>query len=380
MIRLLLPAVAAIAITTVSFAYLDMPFVWSMIVWSVAAIVTAVLAKSDWLKVIAISALAGFVVLGGYEGYLQSQHQPVSQQFDGTYTLEYSVDYGWRAKALGYAPIRNKVVTSRLTRNQRTLYDVKYSIGEDGLRVTSPFEEDAICVLFFGGSFTFGEGVNDDESMPYQVGLQSEGAVRAYNFGFHGYGPHQMLSALQLGVVDKTIECEPQHVVYQMITSHVKRVVGLSSWDKNGPRYELDQDGAVNLLGRFGDPEFEPSEPTWFRRQLDKILLYPKLFGRWDITNAQGITLMTAIVDESIQTVAEKYPDADFHIVIWDSNRFLPKEFVAQVDDRARQHMVTEFIPDFIENQTDYRLGDGHPSALAHHKVAKYLVENVLLD
>jgi hypothetical protein len=56
----------------------------------------------------------------------------------------------------------------------------------------------------FGCSFTFREGVEDREAMPYLVGELSKYIV--YNFGFHGYGAHQMLSALEYGIVDRIVD------------------------------------------------------------------------------------------------------------------------------------------------------------------------------
>jgi hypothetical protein len=73
------------------------------------------------------------------------------------------------------------------------IYDVTYTIDADGLRIAAGLDEnphDNRCMLFFGCSFTFGEGVDDHEAMPYVAGTLAN--LRAYNFGFPGYGPHQM--------------------------------------------------------------------------------------------------------------------------------------------------------------------------------------------
>ena len=94
--------------------------------------------------------------------------------------------------------------------------------------------------------------------MPYLVGERSGNRFRVYNFGFHGYGPHQMLAALTGGRVQDTVDCQPTHVVYQAIVPHVERVSGLATWDRHGPRYVETQDGGVRLAGRFDDTEVKP--------------------------------------------------------------------------------------------------------------------------
>ena len=45
-------------------------------------------------------------------------------------------------------------------------------------------------MIIFGDSFTFGEGLNCVQMMPYRVGEIGGGRFEVYNFGFQGYGPH----------------------------------------------------------------------------------------------------------------------------------------------------------------------------------------------
>ena len=65
------------------------------------------------------------------------------------------------------------------------------SVDKRGLRVEPPLapSHGDRCVLFFGCSYTFGEGVNDTETLPYRTGVLAEGLLRMINFGLHSYGP-----------------------------------------------------------------------------------------------------------------------------------------------------------------------------------------------
>ncbi len=90
-------------------------------------------------------------------------------------------------------------------------------------------KENGKCVLFFGGSFTFGEGLNDNETMPYSVGIKMKGKYQVYNFGFHGYGPHQMLSAIEHNMVNDIISCKQKYVIYQALVTHADRSGGFLS-------------------------------------------------------------------------------------------------------------------------------------------------------
>src|SRR5262249_33581885 len=61
----------------------------------------------------------------------------------------------------------------------RTIYDVKYSIDDNGVR-KALLHQSGKPVFFFGCSFTFGVGVNDDETLPHQFSTISN--LRTVNF------------------------------------------------------------------------------------------------------------------------------------------------------------------------------------------------------
>lgn len=92
------------------------------------------------------------------------------------YEIQYSKGPNTYNDILGYAPRSRNTIVSKKYRDEQLLYDVTYTIGDDGLRITPKYEliELNQCVVFFGGSFTFGEGLNDEESMPYLVGKLSK--------------------------------------------------------------------------------------------------------------------------------------------------------------------------------------------------------------
>ena len=106
----------------------------------------------------------------------------------------------------GYAPAANDRVRATRRENHEVVYDVVYNFDSHGLRMTPPDgESGGECILFFGGSFAFGQGVADHETLPSLVGQKTGGRFRAYNVGFHGYGPHQMLYALEHGVIEQVV-------------------------------------------------------------------------------------------------------------------------------------------------------------------------------
>jgi hypothetical protein len=122
-----------------------------------------------------------------------------------------------RHEILGYAPLPNTRPHHIKYYKDELIFDVVYTIDANGLRKSPPYEpgKDPGSILFFGDSFTFGEGVKDEETLPYLTGVKARGNYHIYNFGFRGYGTHQMLSAIEHGMVENLVKEPPKFVIYQ---------------------------------------------------------------------------------------------------------------------------------------------------------------------
>jgi len=270
--------------------------------------------------------------------------------------------------------------------------DATYTIGPNGLRISSPAadsdEPAQECILFFGDSFTFGQGLADHEALPYRVGQKLPQSYRTYNFGVNGYGPHQMLSALQDGRVEDAVECDPtevSHVFYQGITDHVSRSAGLMSWQARGPRYVLTEDGSVVLDGRLEDKGDYRSLYQWVLSQIFKSMILKRVVeGKYiHKYNSEHIELYTDIVDESRRTVRSLFPAAEFQILWWDENyldnRTVRNEFKAR---DLTVHLMSDILPNYRGDEVNqqYRLHerDMHPNATAVELIAQYVVGEIL--
>ena len=130
--------------------------------------------------------------------------------------------YHLRDEVLGHSATPGTAARAQKWHGKTLLY---------GLRVSPPRGSGPpeACVVFFGDSFTFGEGLNDTETMPYRAGAIGGGRFEVYNFGFRGYGPHPMLSALQHGRVASILKCRPTHVIYTATPDHVNRISDLNT-------------------------------------------------------------------------------------------------------------------------------------------------------
>jgi hypothetical protein len=260
------------------------------------------------------------------------------------------------------------------------VFDVQYTTDAFGLRIGPPpaVADERRCLLFFGGSYAFGAGVDDVETMPYVVGVQAGGSYQIRNFAVGGYGPNQMLATIETGFVERAADCEAIHAIYLAIPHHVMRVAGHWHTEQPGPRYALQGDGGVVRQGRFVPSE----DPGWREWLLGRSPLWDRLFGvepaAIDLM-ANDVTLLHRVVERSRDLLAEQYPDIAFHVLYWDfgdpglfGEDFAPAQIPV--------HRLSTVLPaDQAELQASFQIPhDGHPNARAHARIADYVVREIL--
>jgi len=339
--------------------------------------------KRERVTLVLINVAAIILAIGGFEGYLVYE----KAKADGV-RLEGTITEGFTDPddLLGYAPRRNARVTAREYYRNSLIYDVVYTIGPNGLRVTPPAPGvPKGCVVFFGDSITFGEGVNDEESFPYRVGLRTAGEYAIYNFAFSGYGPHQMLANLQARREEKITDCRLTHFIYFCIPEHVERVAGMAFWDKHGPRFVLTPEGKVVRKGNFDS--FAQSSgfftlPSWITTGFDSFLAWQKVFGRAREAGPAHVALLIAVIREAAGITRERYPGSKFDVILWDGNE---SERVHAIERGLQAggievHRETTAIPDFRVNWRQYVLSeyDMHPNPLQLDRLARYVAVAIL--
>jgi len=333
--------------------------------------------KNTIARTLALNLGVTLLVLAGFEGYLfyaQAGTWSEARNLGGQIIKRNEPD-----NVLGWVPVKEKVVHWKRYYKDELLFDVTYEIDEHGLRVSNaePSTNSSECVLFFGGSFTFGAGVNDSETMPYIVSSISSTRLRTYNFGYSAYGAHQMLSALEHGIVKDIIDCTPKYAIYQGLISHLRRAVNKTTWtDNNGPKYVLDENGEPVYSGQFD----VPTTLTWGRSQLRKsqiirALINPRVTHR-------DIELLVAVTDASRNWIERRYPGSQFHMLFWDERQDLNSaEIVAQLRKKEiTLHLVSEILPDFHDDELKYVISihDRHPNQSAHMRIAEYVSNKII--
>jgi hypothetical protein len=83
--------------------------------------------------------------------------------------------------------------------------------------------------VFFGCSFTYGDGVQNTQTMPYYF-QQYASSYHAYNYGFLAYSPLQTLALLQKKNIRAQIPDSSGFGVFTYINDHIDRTIPASRW------------------------------------------------------------------------------------------------------------------------------------------------------
>jgi hypothetical protein len=206
-----------------------------------------------------------------------------------------------------------RVVASRAMGNA-TLYRVTYTITDAGARTTRGNARGDTW-LFMGCSFTFGDGVEDDETLPSRFSEQLGFNANVVNLGVSGYGANNVLRQLELR---RLAGAAPpvEHVIYQALPAHVARSAGRFLWGMHGPAYRISGD-TVRYDGRLRSSDFVRVVRVAHRSDLLRLLMDRLYFQREPTT--QEIDLYARTVARA-GALAKEALGAGFTVLYWDAD------------------------------------------------------------
>lgn len=149
----------------------------------------------------------------------------------------------------GSAPDKKSYRHIKKDSSDEIIFDITYRFDQFNRRITpQPNTEKKKVALFFGGSNMFGEGVEENLTIPsYFAKLNPN--YQVYNYAYRGYGPQQMLVKLRNNFESKEILSLSGDAFYLFYGFHVKRVVGTAQvirWSQGKhPYFTLGESGKL---------------------------------------------------------------------------------------------------------------------------------------
>ncbi|WIM09512.1 MAG: hypothetical protein OJF58_000463 [Enhydrobacter sp.] len=326
-----------------------------------------------WLLATAVNlgaVVVAVVAFGAWKRLDPAQGATRPTHIEGSITAGF---YEQGVDDVGFIARANMHVTAREVMGARVIYDAVYTTGADHFRVVPAAGKPDRCVLLFGDSFTFGEGVSDGETSAAQIVARSRGRVAARNFGIGGWGPHQFLAGLLSGRFQRAIGCAPTDAFYLIIPAQIGRVVGQGQWDKHGPRFRLGPDGRPVRAGNFDGSGWRG---------------WRALIGLDAVPGMEEADLAAALVVAGATELGRRYPGLRVHVLVWNTDPTFPAGIMARAEHGMTAagldvQSMAKVIPRFAEVWPDYVIDPGvewHPNARAYERIADFILREVARD
>jgi hypothetical protein len=328
--------------------------------------------KAIWSNLAAVAAAC--CILFGFIAHRSPTYKSVE-------TIEPKI---WSApdSILGYMPLPNRTFRWRRSAGVEQIFDVKVSTGPYGWRVAPPAPSASRSLLFFGCSFTFGYGLNDEESYPYRVAVKTGGRFEVHNFGQNGWGPNQMLSLLEHNLAEKVVRQPPELAVFLTLPDHLERIEGLTEHSDGYPRYVLNSRGQAEAAGTFAGT-LNPLNrilKNWNMGWIKNTGLFS-----WLPSTRNTDRLFFAIILSARDQIQRRFPGCRFEVVLWGPDPWVADGWYSRMEAGLRDegisvHRADEFLPGVRQNLDRYRISpmDIHPNALAADLMAGFVVHRLL--
>jgi hypothetical protein len=289
--------------------------------------------------------------------------------------LYYSEPYVEPNELLGYRLKPDVQVPVLQTIGDKVIYEVVYSTDKNSRRnspVDNP-ENRTNFILFFGGSYTFGDGVNDDETLPAYVGGFAP-EYMPYNYGVPGYGTQQMLAKFQSGEIVEEIHEVQGIVIYNFICAHISRVIGASNvvnvWGRFMPYYALDSN---DRLVRKGDLVSDRPMLTILYAAVG-VTQTAKYFNiRLPRIRDEHIRLTVRVIEESARAFKEEFDSDAFYVLIYPEAGC--SSIIPYLDQANVKYL--DYSTLFTLEDEELWQPDRHPTAEAFKLVAEKLTRDI---
>lgn len=274
-------------------------------------------------------------------------------------------------------------VYSKLTK--KLIYQAHYTLDELGRRATPKRPHPKYNIVFMGDSYSMGEGVSDEQSAPYQLGLRRPDA-QVYNLSVTGGSPNEVLYELSEERPERLQDLRPIKtiVIYTYMDHHPERLFCRSLclrkenlWMQTKPYYNREN-GQVTFQGFF---DRDRRALNWVYGLMNESafinffpLVWPPYFTRAHFEFFADVLL------KAQEQVHRLFKDSDFYVAFYPgsaSRVFGPK--VSAASQQRELHTLDYYKLD-EETFTDHKKVlsvDRHPSPVAQF-VFGYLLDRDL--
>ncbi len=285
---------------------------------------------------------------------------------------------------VGYRPRPGAVVDMLGKFGDEVVYHKTYTVEPSGARLTPGSVAEGPTYLFIGDSYIFGEGLNDNETLPSRFAQHLGTPAHVVNLGVLGYAPNHLVRAIESGLYDQYVVGKVAAVITWSTSLQMPRVIGDGGWLGSSPRFTLDSAGKLHHTGTFtGHRLSNPMAGAWYLSRT--YLAAAARASEADIEREQA-ELYVALLARLRDAVRERYGAPLVLVADWPDARVQ-----GQADERhapiykkikalGLQTVAVRDIIDPMDNWRNFFIPhDGHPNATLDQRIAADLLKTLKL-
>lgn len=295
---------------------------------------------------------------------------------------------GWQPDPVFvHLPIpNNRFKETKMIGPHVTYRNVEYVTDAKARRICGKDNPDAkLHVLFFGCSFTWGDGVLTGENLPCRFQEYSEGRIQSYNYAIPGSGTGHMFTLLKHP--ERFDDVTPRNgiAVYCFMDDHIRRNVFYPQ--RYARLSEFLQHFKLNDQGRLLGP-FRWYQDDYLKQYADRILMLNNLspIARFKINRSVFEPYTPEISMQITAKIIIKSRDeyrnlfgGKFYVMIWQNECYVPTYPVLERILSAEGIPIIR-VPDNEDDSLDRIPHDYHLKASGHDRAAKFLWANLKTD
>lgn len=353
--------------------FLMYQFVYVFLFVSLIFIVFAIFKRSKISKLIYLAMFSVFLAMGLSELILTFQNKSISHvsthPSDDLFFIRNKVINHCREIHFfdKQGKRRKRYTNNKPSENEFILYDIVYSKYANGFRYTKCNINSNENYIFLGCSFTFGNGVNDDQTLPYSFSKLMNFEKNVLNCGLSGRSTNLAISIIESNIID-SFTCknsQTKYFIYSLIDDHIPRNFRSNAYEL------LPRDNWLYKNGKFE----KVSQPFGtVKNMFARSYIYNKFFD--DIINKYNKEYYENYMIKSLkllQEIAETKYKSKFIIIVWpkfDANSVF-------VDNLKKTNLDLIVLPEYFNTQ-EYKIEkDGHPNAKANEELANIIMNYI---
>lgn len=351
--------------------FLIYQFVYIFFLISLIFIISAMFIRSKRLKLTCLVIFAVFIAMGLSEWVLLSQKKDIKLPMEfpeDIFSAESKTLHQQRQIHVTNANEQKRKYDNRPPNNDETvIYDSICTIYPNRFRYTKCNLNSDENYIFLGCSFVFGDGLNDDQTLPYYFSKLMNFEKNILNCGIPGRSSNSATSILESDIINHFVNQDSQtkYIIYFLIDDHINRNFRITSCQSE------PKDNWV----------YENSKWERVRQPFGQIKLifagsyiFNKIFS--DIIDKYNEKYYENYMIESLEYLREitetKYK-SKFIVAVCPGFRYGPM-FISKL---KKTNLDIISLPNSF-NTAEYQIkGDGHPNAKANKELANVLMNYI---